>query len=336
MKTNRIILTIAILTFSIQAFSQLKYTSTNRLGVNTTTPSYTLDVQGSSRLNGYVGINGPVPTGYPLGIRSYYGQTIMIDPSSYTNKSIIGSTTDVINFWYSTTGHNKVRASSFETVSDSTIKKNIETLPSGALQKVLNIRSVSFEFKEGQEPLNNGNSRKIGLIAQELEEILPEAVSYSEVGKIKMIDYDMLIPVLIKAIQEQQDDIKEIKTLKSEKSTQKSAVKDNSYPTGNNEGKNINDIKQESVNLEESILYQNAPNPFSEQTEIRYVIPNDASNAYLHIFDMQGKLIETLLINDFGNGFIHINGYQYDAGMYLYTLIVNGQEIDTKRMILTN
>lgn len=307
MKTIKILTTAFLIMFSMNLSAQLRVFST-----------------------GYVGINGAAPIGYPLGVRSYYGKDIQIDPS--LSSSRIAASTDNIHFYYnSSIGYNKIYAQSFSIGSDSTIKKNVESLPSGALRKVLNIRPVSFEFKEEQKLLNDGNPRKIGLIAQELEKIIPEAVSYSEVGKIKMIDYDMLIPVLIKAIQEQQVVIENLqKELKSN---------DKSYFTANNEDNNNNnsDPNLESNNLFEiAILYQNSPNPFSEQTEIKYTIPISANNAYLNIYDMQGKLIETITISNFGNGIIKINGYKYDPGMYIYSLIVNGQEIDTKRMILTD
>ena len=82
--------------------------------------------------------------------------------------------------------------------------------------------------------------------------------------------------------------------------------------------------------IKKTVLYQNSPNPFSEQTEIRHSISNNTISAYIYIFDMQGKL------NYFGNGFININRYQFEPGMYLYSLIIDGKEVDTKRMILTN
>jgi hypothetical protein len=49
-------------------------------------------------------------------------------------------------------------------------------------------------------------------------------------------------------------------------------------------------------------LYQNIPNPFSIQTEIKYYIPESATNGSLLIFNMQGTLIKSLLISAFGNG----------------------------------
>ncbi|MBI5539274.1 MAG: tail fiber domain-containing protein [Bacteroidia bacterium] len=280
-----------------------------------------INAQSQITLNGYTGINGPPAVGYPLNVTSYYGKIIMIDPS--LTESIIGSSTDVINFYYSSSiGHNKVYAQSFSTTSDSTVKKNIETLSPGALHKVLSLRPISFEFKKETNASTKSKLKKIGLVAQEVEAIVPEAVSFSEVGNVKMIDYNMLIPVLIKAIQEQQTTIenlqKEIDRLNPEKDNLKSAT-------------STKDIEQEVI----SVLEQNAPNPFTQITEIRYNLSKKSQKATLYIYNMNGIQIKSIQIAQKGQGSVIIKGSELKAGMYLYTLIVDGKEIDTKRMILT-
>jgi len=50
---------------------------------------------------------------------------------------------------------------------------------------------------------------------------------------------------------------------------------------------------------------------------------------------LQGKQIKQINIEERGNGSVIINGYELTPGMYMYTLIVDGKEIDTKKMILT-
>ncbi len=82
-------------------------------------------------------------------------------------------------------------------------------------------------------------------------------------------------------------------------------------------------------------LYQNNPNPFTEQTSISYDIPLNTSSARVIIFDMQGTQLKSFEISDFGKGAITVNGGELKAGMYMYSLIINGKEADTKRMILT-
>ena len=84
----------------------------------------------------------------------------------------------------------------------------------------------------------------------------------------------------------------------------------------------------------QNVLYQNSPNPFKEQTTIRFSLANDAQNASICIFDMTGKMLKNLPVSS-GDTSVSLNGWEIGEGMFLYTLIVNGKEIDTKRMIIT-
>ena len=93
-------------------------------------------------------------------------------------------------------------------------------------------------------------------------------------------------------------------------------------------------LRISGTSLQNAKLYQNTPNPFTERTEIRFTLPDDAQNAYIYIFDMQGKMLRQIPV-DASMQSVTINGYELSAGIYLYSLAVNGQEIDTKRMILS-
>lgn len=84
----------------------------------------------------------------------------------------------------------------------------------------------------------------------------------------------------------------------------------------------------------QACLYQNTPNPFTERTEIRFELPDNVQNAYIYIFNMSGKMLRQIPVNASMRS-ITINGFELPAGIYLYSLAVNGQEIDTKRMILS-
>ena len=78
------------------------------------------------------------------------------------------------------------------------------------------------------------------------------------------------------------------------------------------------------------------PNPFKEQTTINYYLSEKVNSASLVIFDMNGRQIKRYAIAGKGEGKVEINGGELYPGMYIYTLIANGKEVDTKRMILTN
>ena len=93
-------------------------------------------------------------------------------------------------------------AANFNTTSDATLKTNVETL-SGSLDAVTSLRGVSFDW------LENGGS-EIGVIAQEVEAVLPDVVSTNDEG-IKSVKYGNMVAVLIEAIKEQQAQIDELK-----------------------------------------------------------------------------------------------------------------------------
>lgn len=160
-----------------------------------------------------------------------------------------------------------------------------------------------------------------GLIAQELREEYPSLVYENEQGELS-INYIEMIPLLVQSIQEL---TAEVNLLKSK----------NKSPLSRSADGKGGDIEDDLMNEIESELYQNTPNPFSDNTVIRYAIPQDAQSASLLIYDMNGKQIDQFNLAEKGMGSIVLEGSRLDAGMYLYSLIVDGKVIDVKRMILT-
>jgi hypothetical protein len=95
-----------------------------------------------------------------------------------------------------------VTAVDFNSTSDKKLKYNVETVEN-ALDTVNSLRGVSFNWKE--------NDRKsYGVIAQELEEFLPDLVSD---GEIKTVNYNGIIGVLIEAVKELKKEIEYLKNL---------------------------------------------------------------------------------------------------------------------------
>ncbi len=108
--------------------------------------------------------------------------------------------------------------------SDRRLKRDFQELD-GALEVIKALHPVSYEFRTEQFPdMELSTSRQMGLVAQELEEILPDLVAEgSEVNDIdgngftaKSVKYQELIPLLIKAVQEllQEIEIKDAKLAK--------------------------------------------------------------------------------------------------------------------------
>jgi len=102
---------------------------------------------------------------------------------------------------------------SINTCSDARFKKDVQPLE-GALGKVQALRPVSFNWKRDEYPDRSfSEDGQIGFIGQELEKVVPEAVTRGDDGYY-LVDYSRLTPVLVQAVKEQQ---KAITDLKAEK-----------------------------------------------------------------------------------------------------------------------
>jgi hypothetical protein len=93
-----------------------------------------------------------------------------------------------------------VTATDFNSTSDQSLKTNINTIDN-ALDIVNDLRGVSFDWKE------TGKS-SYGVIAQELEQVLPALVSNTE---IKTVNYNGIIGVLIEAVKELSEEVERLK-----------------------------------------------------------------------------------------------------------------------------
>jgi hypothetical protein len=93
-----------------------------------------------------------------------------------------------------------ITATDFNSTSDLNLKENVQTVEN-SLNTLTQLRGVSFDWKE------TGRS-SYGVIAQELEEILPDLVKS---GEVKSVNYNGLIGVLIEAVKELSEEVKELK-----------------------------------------------------------------------------------------------------------------------------
>ena len=230
--------------------------------------------------------------------------------------------------------------------SDLRYKQNVATLSSrktSVLNTLLELNPVEYHLKQVyiQSPASGRASgsvsdtttatRKLfdensqmfrkkhfGLVAQEVQKLYPDLV-YEDADGYLGINYIGLIPLLITSIKELKE---EIDILKAEQSTNVSDIS------------NIINI-QAFTELSSAELYQNIPNPFSQTTQIQYYLPASIKTAFLCIYDMQGKQLKQYLLTQRGEGFQQIFGNEFTPGMYLYSMIADGKEVDTKRMILT-
>ena len=101
-------------------------------------------------------------------------------------------------------GTNLVCAGTVTANSDERLKENVETIPD-ALDKVKQLRGVEFDHK-------NTGDHCLGVIAQEVEKIVPDVV-YEDALGVKSVAYMNMVALLIEAVKDQQKQIDELKSL---------------------------------------------------------------------------------------------------------------------------
>lgn len=100
----------------------------------------------------------------------------------------------------------KMNSNGIEELSDRRFKTNISPL-SSVLNKVLKIEGVTYNWRQDEFPEKAfGDRTEIGFIAQELEKYFPELVNTDKDG-YKSVQYSHMVPVLLEAIKEQQQQI---------------------------------------------------------------------------------------------------------------------------------
>lgn len=236
--------------------------------------------------------------------------------------------------------------------SDKKLKTNIET-SKNSLQKILQLRGVTYNPVDSMErtefiPTNTEDSKlsgldekskeikyekrkvkvaygsimknknRIGFIAQEIEKIFPELVHLDSNG-LKTVNYIEVIPVLVEAIKEQNAKIEsmEVRLRKLEKP--KSGAREET---------------KTAQNTSIAYLYQNTPNPFSQETSIKYALPETVQDAFISITDLNGKQLKSLPIATKDESTVTLKANELYAGIFVYTLVADGNIVDSKRMVI--
>jgi hypothetical protein len=278
--------------------------------------------------NGYNGRNMGV-MGYLSGSKNGAG----IYGTIYSNLNINIPGTYAGYFYGDTRVTGTMYAGNVVNTSDIRLKENIESVSEkegevSFLDKIMSVDVLEYNLKDRTSELFSDSKdidekvakfvakekakRHFGVSAQELQQLFPNLVEEGQDGYLA-VNYIELIPVLIRSIQELKQELDEAKG-----------------STARTRG--TTDVSDAISN--QNKLYQNTPNPFKEQTIIRFSLADDVKDAAICIFDMTGKTIKRLPISS-GMDSVSVGGYELGEGMFLYSLIVNGQEIDTKKMVIT-
>ncbi len=239
------------------------------------------------------------------------------------------------------------------TVSDGRFKTNIKEEDVRGLDFINKLRPVVYNFdtRKFQEFLTQNMPdsirkryfdkkdfapstaiRQSGFIAQEVEKAAKETgydfngvhVPENKNDNYSLAYAEFVVP-LVKSVQElsRQND-----SLKKEIAEIKAMI------IANAAGKSSTGLVTITTS-EAAKLFQNAPNPFSKATTIRYTLPDDAKKAMISITSVSGVKLKEFDLKSKGGQSIEINGGQLAAGTYIYSLYVDNNLVDSKQMILT-
>jgi hypothetical protein len=88
------------------------------------------------------------------------------------------------------------------------------------------------------------------------------------------------------------------------------------------------------------VLLGNRPNPFTASTRIQFVLP-EAAPTTLKVFDLQGRLVRTLLQGEAGPGSVSVDwdgrnesGLEVGSGIYLYQVVIAGERFSDKMILV--
>jgi hypothetical protein len=130
----------------------------------------------------------------------------------------------------------------------------------------------------------------------------PETISF------KAVNYIELIPIMVKAMQEQQSQIEDLK----------------------NELSNLKKGQGTGASLSNATMSQNSPNPVRSSTTISYTLPNGTRNARMLVTDAMGRTIKAVTLNE--SGTLQLNTATLSSGVYNYSLVIDNQTISTRKM----
>lgn len=348
MKKINLLFLVLILMYSMKLSGQIQQDCNGNVGIGGTPVSSKLRVVGNVSISGDLSSNTMSTSALTFNnFISASGVANIKTDWNYYAVNLIPTSNNSCYLGYADKRFYKVYCYDLDETSDERQKDNIRQL-TGSLDKILNLRGISYDLKPEYilgDSLNmkikddrfkenkiNNFKNQIGFLAQEVEKILPNVVSYDDSTDVYGISYTRIIPVVVEAIKEQQLIIeglqKEIQELKNNSG---SGTKLKSATVS----ENITEIQDNSL-THANALYQNSPNPFSQSTTIEYFLTDNVQKAMICIYDMNGTQLKCILLHLSGYGNITINGSELKAGMYMYSLITDEQLIDTKRMVLTD
>lgn len=142
----------------------------------------------------------------------YYGVKLALRADGYFG---LGGWSSTAWRWYSAPDGTMVASGNIGAYSDPRLKDDVERID-GALEIIEKLDGVRFTWNEKTKLIGKPGQRDIGVLADQVESVLPELVSLSvpddenDGERWRVVAYDKLVPVLIEAIKELSGRVKEL------------------------------------------------------------------------------------------------------------------------------
>ena len=300
--------------------AQIKMNSSGNVSIGSFSPNFSYHLYTGTIYTGHTVYFGGYQNGITFDFYGYGERRIV--PTS-DNKGQVGSSSHAFNKMYSY---------DFMTVSDQRHKENIRDL-SNALNKVKAMKGVKYDLREDRfdemptevsadlrDKVKRDRKNHVGFLAQDLMKVLPEAVVYDDTTDVYAINYTKVIPVLVEAIKEQQLQIERLEQrLKDSKNTQ---------------GKSVQGEASDRSEEDSPQLFPNIPNPFDHKTVINYYLPSRTSSAKLIFYDLNGRLLKDVILDNRGQGAYTLEAGDMEAGIYFYSVIADGESLGIHKMVI--
>lgn len=247
---------------------------------------------------------------------------------SPANPRLAGTGDQIVFYNTRTEAYNSIKVANVYNYSDARAKENVQDVTKG-LSSILRLRPVSYTWKQDKQTKSasvkadsigvsthvangpyNDNALQYGFLAQEVEEVIPDAVTTDESGN-KLINYTAIIPLLVQAVQDLQATVEAQAQKIEQLSGQNGAVVDKV-------------LKNRIISC--------TPNPTNGYVNISTKLEAETKDAYIIITNLSGTKEKELIVSP-SLPTVTEDISSLDDGIYVASLYVNNTLCNSIRII---
>ncbi len=230
----------------------------------------------------------------------------------------IGGTNKGVAFYY-LGKYQPIYCSNLYKISDSILKFNHFEIqnPMAKLQSLQPYFYNMYSINENQVVTMNS---EYGFFSQEVASALPDVDITKDVHDYKVLDYDQIIPIIVAAMKEQQQQIDSLQSIIM-----------NCCQVGTERSQ----MSHSLTKTERSIITNLSPNPNDGKFKVDFQLASEVRNVAFEITDASGKQINYIKLssNDLNNRTLEISIESFNSGIYNISLVADGVRSDMKKLL---